>query len=195
MGILLVFLSVDLPTELIRWCQIPWNRNNRQLWATIWGLGTEVRSSGRAIPSASPQHIYFTFNFFRILNFSFIFIIFHSSLTTPNSTSCSSSCLKQTKQSVYESKTNLWNPIYTGNCWALGQFWGVFAVRSVTALRKQLSITYSYLARCRAFWPLPLLHAGILSGLSSCRSRQWCHSLCEIVCASALLGLENDDAL
>ena len=63
------------------------------------------------------------------------------------------------------------------------------------SLSKQLSITNSYLARCRALWPLPLLHAGILSDLSFCRSHEWCHSLCEVVCASALLGLENDVAL
>ena len=101
---------------------------------------------------------------------------FLPSLTFPNLTLCSCSCLKQTILSVYKSKTKPWSPIYAGNMWAQGLSWGVFAIPSVTLMRKlfslskQLSITNNYLASCRALWPLPLLHAWILSGLSCCRS-------------------------
>ena len=53
------------------------------------------------------------------LKFLFIFI-FPPSLTPFNLTSCSFTCLKQTKQSVCKSKTKPWSLIYTGNYLGMG---------------------------------------------------------------------------
>lgn len=54
-----------------------------------------------------------------------------------------------------------------------------------------LSIRESFLVRDQSWSPLPVLSIGILFGLDLCRFCAYCQTLCEFVCMSALLWLEN----
>lgn len=103
-------------------------------------------------------------------------------------------------------KQTSWNPVWVGQVvnysWAWDLPWRVTHISNITPLKKTDPSSHTCNQMPKAPSPgvglyahLPSSLLGILSGICLWGSYAWCHSLCEFVCTSALLSLENTASL